>query len=149
MWPAGHRLLLALALFVFEALQQGSHLGDFLAEHHHARLAIAQRTFYVFQMSHHVAQFALERKRSLAALLAAGHGHVVEALAALREEECVGIFQRQFAADGWIGNDVAVAKLRQHHFQRLAEAVEHADAVLHRRYAIRREWQPHRLVEHE
>ena len=60
----------------------------------------------------------------------------MEALAGLREEERVRIFQREIAADLGIGNDVTVAELRQNYLKRLAEAVEHANAVLQRHNGV-------------
>ena len=67
----------------------------------------------------------------------------------LREEERIGIFQRQIAADVGIGHDVAVAQLGQNHFQRFAEAVEHANAMLQRNHAVAVRDLVRRLVEDE
>ena len=132
----GHGLPLGLALLVFQPLQQAGQFGDLAAQRGDAGFLLAHGAFQFAHLEQHVAQFALHRERTLAALLAAGDGHVVEALARLREEERVGIFQRQLAADFGVGNDVAVAQLGQNHFQRLAEAIEHANAVLQRNHGV-------------
>ena len=56
----------------------------------------------------------------------------MEALARLRKEESLRIFQRQVFGKFGIGDDVTVAQLGQDHFQRLAEAIEHTNAILQR-----------------
>ena len=145
----GHGLPLGFALLVFEALQQPGQFGDLASQRGDANFFFADGAFEFAHLQQDVAQLALHGERSLAALLAAGDGHVVEALARLREEEGVGIFQRQAAADFGIGNNVAVAKLRQNHFQRLAESVEDTNAVLERNHGIAVSDVMHRLVEVE
>ena len=94
-----HGLLFGLALFAFQPVQQGSEVLDFAAQSEHAHFFVAQRLFQFSELAQHVAQFALHRQRTFRALLAAGHGHVVEAFARLREEERIGIFQRQLARE--------------------------------------------------
>ena len=93
---------------------------------------MAQPLLQFSQLAQHIAQLALHGERAFRALLAAGHGHVVEAFARLREKERIGIFQSQLAGEGGIGNDVAVAQFGQDDFQRPAKAVEHADGILQR-----------------
>ena len=80
----------------------------------------------------HIAQLALHREWAFGALFASGDGHVVEAFASLRKKESVGVFQGQITRECGIWNDVAIAQLRQNHFERLAESVENANRVLQR-----------------
>ena len=82
---------------------------------------MAQRLFQFSELAQHIAQLALHRERPFRALLAAGHGHVVEALTGLRKKERIGIFQRQLAGEGGIGNDVAVAQLGQDDFRAIGQ----------------------------
>ena len=76
----------------------------------------------VFQQAQHFAKFALHRERALGALLAASDSHVVEAFSRRSEEERIGIFEREIAARARVADDVAVAKLGQDDFQRLAQS---------------------------
>ena len=77
-----------------------------------------------------------------------------------REEEGARIFKCERAGGACIGRDVAIAQLGQDHFERAAEAVEHADAVLQphdavaaglacrwARWGRRRTWPAHRADE--
>ncbi len=127
---AGHGELFGFAAFAFQTIEQRDHFRDFASQSGDAGGSLAHGAFQFRHLPQHVAQFALHRERPLAALLAAGNHHIVETLAGLRKEESVRVFQGKRAADAGIGNDIAVAQLRQNHFQRLAKAVEHANAVL-------------------
>ncbi len=131
-----HGLALAFALVVLQPMQQSGQLEDFAAQRGHAQLFGGHGALHLAHLLQHFAQFALHGERSLAALLAAGHGDVVEALARLGEEEGIGIIQREIAAGAGIGHNVAVAELGQNHFKRFAEAVEHANAMLERDHAV-------------
>ncbi len=132
----GHGLPLGLALLVFQPLQQPGQLGDIASDRGNVGFFLADGALELVHLDQHVAQLALHRERALAALFAAGDRHIVEALARLRQEKRVGIVQRQVAADLGVRNDVAVAQLGQNHFQRLAEAVEDADAILQRHHGV-------------
>ena len=127
-----HRLFFRFAFFAFEAVEQGSEVFDFAAQGQDAHFFMAQRLFQISELAQNVAQFALHRKRAFGALLASGDGHVVEAFTGLREEERIGIFQRQLAGKGGIGNDVAVAQLGQDDFERSPKPVEHANRIFQR-----------------
>src|SRR6202021_3300311 len=61
---------------------------------------------------------------------AAGDGDVVEALAGGCEEEGAWIFERERARGAGVRRDIAFAQFGQDGFERSAEAVEHADAIL-------------------
>ena len=122
MWPRRHRLMFSLALFAFEAFEQGSEFIDFPAQGQDSRLFVTQATLKIIELAKHVAQLPLHRERSFGALFAAGDGDVMEAFAGLREEEGVGIFERKPARDPRLGNNVAVAKLGKNHFQRTCQS---------------------------
>ena len=77
-------------------------------------------------------QLALEGQRTLCARTAAGDGDVVEGLAGGREEERLRVRERERARGVGVRRDEAFAQLGQDHFERLAEAVQDADAVLQR-----------------
>src|SRR5579862_9051135 len=127
-----HRLLLCLALLAFEAVEQGSVFPDFASQRERQNLFFAQRVLQFIEQPHHIAKFTLHRKRTLTALLAAGNGHVVEALPRLRQEKCIRTRQRQFAANARVRNNVAIAELRQNHFERLAKSIQNANRILKR-----------------
>ena len=127
-----HGLLFRFALFVFQAVQQGSEVLDFAAQSQHPHFFVAQPLFQFSELAQHIAQLALHGERAFGALPAAGHGHVVEAFARLREKERIGIFQRQLAGESGIGNDVAIAQFGKNDFQRSAKSVEHANRILQR-----------------
>ena len=93
-----HGLPFRFALLVFQPLQQAVSSAISRPERGDAHLLLGHGALQLAHLLQHFAQLALHGERALAALLAAGDGHVVEALARLREEECVGIFQRQIAA---------------------------------------------------
>src|SRR6266446_6846901 len=101
----GHRLLLGIALLIFQAIEQGSVLLDFAPQGESEHFLLAQRSLQLFEQTQHVAQFALHRERSLAALLAARHRHVVETFPGLGEKESVRTGERELARDGWIWHD--------------------------------------------
>ena len=69
----------------------------------------AGRASNSFEQPHHIAQFALHRKRTFAALLAAGDGHVVKAFARLREKNASGSHSASSRPMRRVGHDVAVA----------------------------------------
>src|SRR5712664_1681677 len=98
----GHRLLLGFALFVFQAIEQGGVLLDFAPQGEREHFLLAQSSLQLFEQTQHVAQFSLHRKRSLAALLASGYGHVVETFPGLGEKESVRTGERKLASNGWI-----------------------------------------------
>src|SRR5262249_54489288 len=87
-------------------------------------------------LAQHLAELALHRQWTFAALLASGDGDIVEALAGLREKEGIGVLQSQIAAHIRIGDDEAVSQLRQNHLERVAEAIQYANAVLQRNHAV-------------
>src|SRR5208283_1818300 len=132
----GHRLPLRLALFIFQPLQQLSESGNLAAQLRRARLLFAHGALHLAHLLEHFSQLALHGERALAALLAAGDGHVMEALARLGEEKGVWVLEGQLAAGILIGHNVAVAKLGQNYFQRLAESIEYPDAVLQRNNTV-------------
>ena len=113
----GHRLRLGFAFLLFQAIEQGSVLFNFAPQSDREHFLLAQSPLQFFEQTQHVAQLALHRERSLASLLAAGDGHVVEALAALGKEERIRTGEREFARHRGIGHDVAVSQLRQDHFE--------------------------------
>src|ERR1039457_5449282 len=128
----GHCLLFGFALLVFTVLEQGSVLFDFAPQSEGEHFLFAQSSLQLFEQAQHVAQLALHRKRSLAALSAAGDGDVMKALAGLREKESIRAGEREFTRYGRVGHDVSITQLRQNYFQRLAKYVEHANRVLQR-----------------
>ena len=65
-------------------------------------------------------------------MLAPGDGHVVETFPGLGEKESVRRGERELARRRRIGHDVTIPKLRQDHFERLTESVQHANRVLQR-----------------
>jgi len=79
----GHRLLLGFALSIFQPFEQGSVLSDFPPQREREHFLLAQSPLQFLQQPQHVAQFALHRKRPLAALLTSRDGHVVEAFPSL------------------------------------------------------------------
>src|ERR1700733_1505922 len=85
-----HRLFLGLALVFFKAIEQRSVLLDFARQSERQYFFLAQGALKFFEQPQHVTQLALHRQRSLAALLTAGDGHVVEAFSSLREKKRVG-----------------------------------------------------------
>ena len=105
--------MFSLTLFAFQAFQQGSEVFNFPAEREHSHLFFAESALQVFQLPKNFAEFALHRKRAFGALFATGDRHVVEAFSRLREEECVGVFERESTRGVGAGNDVAVAQLRE------------------------------------
>src|ERR1019366_3360007 len=131
-----HGLALAFALVVLKAMQQAGQLVDFASQCGHTQLFGGHGALHLDHLLQYFAQFALHGERSLAALLAAGHGDVVEALTGLGKEEGIGIFQCEIAAGTSIGHNVAVAELGQNHLKRFAEAVEHTNAMLEWNYAF-------------
>ncbi len=145
----GHGLTLGLALLVFETLKQVSEFSDIAAQRRDVSFLLADGALQFTHLEQHLAQLALHRQRTLAALLAAGNGDVVEAFTGLREEEGIRIFQRESAAYFGVGHDVAVAEFRQDDFQRFAKAVEHTNAVLEGNDGIGVGDVMHRLVEVE
>ena len=64
-------------------------LLDFPLQPECLQFFFAERPLQFLEQPQHIAQLTLHRKRSLAALLAAGDGHVVEAFSRLRKEERV------------------------------------------------------------
>ncbi len=143
----GHSFAFRFALLVFQPLDQLRQVSDFACDRSDEGLLLADGALQFAHLQQHIAQFALHRERALAALFAAGDGHVMEALARSREEERIRIFQRERASDFGIGHDVPVAQLGQNHFQRLAKAVEYANAVLEGNNRIGVRDVMHRLVE--
>src|ERR1017187_6442003 len=127
-----HCLLLGFALLILQAIEQGRVLFDFAPQSEREHFLFAQSSLQLFEQAQHVAQLALHRKRSLAALFAAGDGDIMEALAGLREKERIRAGEREFTRYGRVGHDVSVTQLRQNYFQRLAKSVEHANRVLQR-----------------
>ena len=109
---------------------------DLAGESGHSCLFRSHRAFDVGSLAQHLAELTLHCQWTFAALLAAGHGDVVEAFARLREEERVGVLQRQLAAHVCIRNDVAVSQLRQDHLKRLAETIQNANAVPQRNHTV-------------
>ena len=125
-----HGLMIGFALFAIQAFQQGTEIFDFAAQSEHAHFFIPQGAFEVFELAQDFAQLTLHGERALGALLASGDGDVMEALAGLREEEGVGIFEREAASDAGFGDDVPVAEFWEDHFQGFAKAVQYTDGVL-------------------
>src|ERR1035437_3504996 len=117
-------------------MQQSGQFEDFASQRGHAHLFGGHGALHFAHLLQHFAQFALHGEWPLAALLAAGHGDVVEALTGLGKEEGIRIIQREIAAGTSIGHNVAVAELGQNYLKRFAEAVEHANAMLERNYAF-------------
>ena len=76
-----HRLLFRFALLALQPVEQGSE--SLISRPRVSTRVSSSRSalLQLFQLTHHVAQFALHRERTFAALLASGDGHVVEALA--------------------------------------------------------------------
>jgi hypothetical protein len=125
-----HGLLFGDALLFLEAIEQGSVLLDFSAQKKDAGFAVAQRVLEFFQGAQDFAKFALHGKRTFRALLAAGDGHVVEALAGMSEEEGVGIFEGEFTPQARVRHDVTVAQFGQDDFERFAESIEDTNGAL-------------------
>ncbi len=123
----GHRLLLGFALFFFQAIEQGSVLLDFAPQGKREHFFFAQSPLQLFEQAQHVAQLALHRERPLAALLAARHGHVVETFPGLGEKKSVRTGERKLTRYSRVRHDVAIAQLRQNHFERFAESVQDAN----------------------
>ena len=148
-WPEVIACCLGLALLAFETIEQGSKLFNFAAQREHSISSSRKRALQIFQLAQHIAQFALHGKRPFGALFAAGDGDVVKAFPGLREEKRIRIFQRQSPRHVRIGHDVAIAQLRQNHFQRLAKAIQHADRVLQRHNLSRRRSAVRGFIQHE
>ena len=123
-------MLVSFALVVFKAIEQGSEIFDFTAQREDPHFCRLHGALEVSKNAQHFAQFALHGERAFGTLFAAGDGHVVEALAALGEEEGVGIFKRKRARVARVRDDVAVTKFGQNYFKRFAKAIQNADGVL-------------------
>ncbi len=117
------------AVFVLR-FEQARLLGEGAAERCGVRLCLRELDVERIELLLRIAQLALDGERTFRARLAAGDGDVVEALAGGREEEGARIFECERARGAGVGRDVALAQLGQDGFERCAEAVEHADAVL-------------------
>src|SRR5450432_829511 len=118
-----HGLIVSLAPFAFEPIEQGSELLDLASQGEHARFFMAQSLFKFAQQTRDIAQLSFHRKRTFGTLFPSGYRHIVEALSGLREKERVGIFQRQLAAQFWIRHDVSITQLGQNDFERFAKAI--------------------------
>ena len=140
-------LALGLAALVGLAFDGGVEIGDLVLQIGGLQIGLRQLLLGLLDLLLHLGQFALERQRALCARTAAGDGDVVEGLAGGREEEGLRVGERERARRVGVGRDEALAQLGQDDLERLAEAVEHADAVLQRNHAfdacgvgLRRRW---------
>ena len=134
---AGHRLLVGFTLFGFEPFEQAVS----------SPISLASRAARAFLL-----RASVFKLRNLAAISRSSrfmaNGPSARCLPPVtvtlwkhspvwREEEGVGIFECKFARDFGVGHDVAVAQLGKNHFERFAETVEHANAILQGKYAVR------------
>ena len=81
---AGHHLLLGVAALGLQLVQQRRQRLDLAAKLRHRAFLRRQRASKLLDLALHLAQVALHLQRTFGQLFAAGHGHVVEALAGER-----------------------------------------------------------------
>ncbi len=105
-------------------------VGDLVLELGGAQVGLGQLLFGLLYLLLYLGEFALEGQWALRARTAAGDGDVVEGLAGGGEEEGLRVRESKRAGGVGVRRDEAFAELGQDDFERLAEAVEDADALL-------------------
>ncbi len=125
-------LALGVAALVGLAFDGGVEGGDLVLEIGGAEIGLGQLLLGLLYLLLDFGELALEGEWTLCAGTAAGDGDVVEGLAGGREEEGVRVRERERAGGVGVRCDEALAKLGQDDFERLAEAVEDADALFER-----------------
>ena len=125
-------LALGVAALVGLAFDGGVELGDLVLEGGGVEVGLGKLLLGLLDLLLDFGELALEGEWALRAGAAAGDGDVVEGLAGGGEEEGVRVREREGARGVGVRRDEAFAELGQDDFERLAEAVEDADAVFER-----------------
>ena len=96
---------------------------DFPAQREHLHFFVTQRLFQFSSQTKHIAQLTLHRQRAFGSLLASCNGHIVEALAGVREEKRIWIFQSQFFGERRIRHQVSIAQFGENDLQRPSKTI--------------------------